>query len=161
MDSSSAAHRRPCQRQPTWEVEESPRGLGGVAQSIACWTQSIRAGAKKIVNDVANAGFRLHSGACDVLLVRHAEGMRSSPWHVHLGRDTCSQDAQHRLRLEIAGMEAPLTMMVGGDKKGFCMHTSNEDAGSILLRRTIMMVGKQASKQASKQAHSTAAVRSE
>ena len=119
MDSSSAAHRRPCQRQPTWEVEESPRGLGGVAQSIACWTQSIRAGAKKIVNDVANAGFRLHSGACDVLLVRHAEGMRSSPWHVHLGRDTCSQDAQHRLRLEIAGMEAPLTMMIGGDKKGF------------------------------------------
>ena len=74
----------------------------------------------------ANAGFRLHSGACDVLIVRHKDGLRSSQWHVHLGRDVCVQSNRARLSLQLDGSTTGLLMYVDQDNKGFFKDNDHE-----------------------------------
>jgi len=51
-----------------------------------------------------------------VEIVRHDDGLRTSQWHVHLGRDF----PQHvQLHLELAGARTGLTMRVSDEKKAF------------------------------------------
>ena len=102
---------RPCQRTPAWESGEGSPCAGNaisssgfrdaIMQSILGWKQSLKTGGRKLVKDVTNTGFRLHSGASDVLIVRHCDRLRSSQWHVHLGRDINVAPAA-RLRLEVS-----------------------------------------------------------
>jgi hypothetical protein len=102
---------RPCQRTPAWESGEGSPCAGNaisssgfrdaIMQSISGWKQSLKTGGRKLVKDVTNTGFRLHSGASDVLIVRHSDRLRSSQWHVHLGRDINVAPAA-RLRLEVS-----------------------------------------------------------
>ena len=83
-------------------------------------TRSLRENAKAVITDVTNKAFRHHSGACDVIIVRHKYGeLRSSLWHVHLGRDVPLQPAKAQLRLELAGASTGLVMRVSDEKKAF------------------------------------------
>jgi phosphatidate phosphatase PAH1 len=89
---------------------------GGLRPAVMAWSRSLKDSARTVLTEVTNKAFRHHSGACDVLIVRHEGKLRTSQWHVHLGRDF----PQHvQLHLELAGARTGLTMHVGDDKKAF------------------------------------------
>ena len=54
-----------------------------------------------------------------MLIVRHECVLRTSQWHVHLGRDICVRANDARLRLQLAGNDTELAMHVDADNKGF------------------------------------------
>lgn len=91
---------------------------------VADLTKSLKDGAKNIFKDVTNSGFRIHSGACDVLIVRHKDGLRSSQWHIHLGRDISVQMEQALLCLELGGAVTGLSMSIDDDKRGVFKDTA-------------------------------------
>lgn len=84
-------------------LESLTKSIGGVLESVA----------KESVNS-----FRLHSGACDILIVRHGNTLRSSSWHVHTGKDV-NVGENALVRLHIAGVETEISMRIGDDKKCF------------------------------------------
>lgn len=101
------------------------QGWGGIRFALMAVTRSLRENAKAAMTDVTNKAFRHHSGACDVLIVRHEHELRTSLWHVHLGRDFPLPPEKAQLRLEIAGVSTDLIMRVGDDKKAFFSHNTD------------------------------------
>jgi len=134
---------RPCHKQPTWAVANTP-SEAGFRHAIISARQSFA----DLTSFVANTGFRLHSGACDVLIVRHKRALRTSQWHVHLGRDICVQASNNaRLLLQVSGNNTDLVMRVDADNKGFFEACASD------LRPTVCQLGALPLKSGCNEAH--------
>ena len=134
---------RPCHKQPTWAVANTP-SEAGFRHAIISARQSFA----DLTSFVANTGFRLHSGACDVLIVRHKRALRTSQWHVHLGRDICVRASNNaRLLLQVSGNNTDLVMRVDADNKGFFEACASD------LRPTVCQLGALPLKSGCNEAH--------
>lgn len=106
---------RPCQKEPTWAVDADMPSEAGFRDALRSARQSFA----DLASFVANTGFRLHSGACDVVVVRHKGVLRTSQWNIHLGRDICVRASNARLLLQVSQNNTDLVMCVDADNKGF------------------------------------------
>jgi len=61
--------------------------------------------------------FRMHSGACDVILVRHRDQVSSTSWHCKVANGLVGSGAEAKVQLKVGNIFTDVIMKVGDDCK--------------------------------------------
>ena len=83
---------------------------------LVAWTRNLSSGAEKVMQLGVNA-FRFHSGACDVILVRHQDKLVSTSWHCKVANGIVGSGIETKVQLKVANIFTDVIMKVGDDCK--------------------------------------------